>query len=156
PNHTVGSTLWIASSRDGVQWTEPLRLADDFGGQISVRPDGTLDVMFGDRADRGLYHRTSADGGRPFGSVDTLRWVETPFSVDLPSIAATARGTVAYCAATDSAALLRSRRVHCGAGSELAGWGSPIPLETTRVSALPALAADRGAVWALAYRSDSA
>jgi hypothetical protein len=156
PNHTVASTLWIASSRDGARWTEPARLAEDFGGQVTVRSDGTVDVLFGDRADRGIYHRTSADGGRSFGPVDTVRRVEAPLAIDLPTIAATANRTVAYCAAIDSAADLRSRRVHCTAGSEVGGWGRPTALEETRVSALPALAADRSGVWALAYRSDSA
>ncbi len=155
PNHTVASTFWIKSSRNGVLWADPLQLATDFGGQVAVRPDGTTDVVFGDRAERGLYHRSSADGGRTFGAVDTVARTSTPFSIDLPSIAGTADDAVALCWATDSAGLLSSRRVQCTAGSDAKGWGQPTPLEVARVSALPAVAADRAAVWALAYRSDS-
>jgi hypothetical protein len=155
PNRTVATELWIKSTRTGWSWSAPVKIAEEFGGQVVVRPDGTVDVVYVRGDGRALHHRWSTDGGRSFGEVDSVTRAAAPFELDLPTIAATRENRLAICWAADSARALESTRVRCTAGSESAGWSPPTSLDESRVTALPALAADGSDVWAAAYRSDS-
>jgi hypothetical protein len=155
PDRTVGTTLWLGSSKDGANWAEPVQVSTEFGGQAAVRSDGGVDVVYGARDERALQHRSSSDGGRSFGEVDTVARVAPPLTIDLPAVAAAPNGRLALCWTVDSADVPTARRVVCSAGSETAGWSRPAPLDSVEVTSLPAVAAGATDVWALAYRSDS-
>jgi hypothetical protein len=160
PDRTVTSTLWIASSRDGGQtFTEPIKVADHFSGQIAVRHDGTVELVFGDREDRFMFHASSRDGGRSWSPPDTITVMPDDRAFDIPAILTTGGDSVVVCWAEGPRAVGDRRKIQCSRSSRDHDWSEPAPLVpdlpgTSSVS-YPSLAVNRQGVWVLAYRADA-
>ena len=159
PDHTVESFLWLASTRDvGKTWSDPVRVTEHFGGQIAVRADGTIDLVYSDRDGRVLLHDSSSDGGRTFAGPDTVAAAPTGEVIGLASLAITPTDSAVVCWAQGPETASPGYRVRCAVGGST-GWSvtdlDPAP-DQSGAAGLPAVAANRHGIWVLSYRADSA
>ncbi len=157
PDRTVESFLWLASTRDaGKTWSEPVRVTGHFGGQVAVRSTGTIDLVYADRDGRVLLHGSSDDGGRTFGSVDTVTIAPAGEVLDLPSLVVTPGDTAVVCWAQGPESESPGFRIRCATGAPEYGWAL-VDLEPSSAGAagFPALAANPRGIWVASYRADS-
>jgi hypothetical protein len=156
---TVSSTFWLASSRDGGRtFSDAVKVADAFSGQVAVRPDGTVDVIFGDRSGGRLLHATSIDGGRSFAAPDTVLVLAPGATYDVPHLLADRGGGLLVCWTETSGADSTRYRARCARATPGGGWEPPgdvVPdLPANSTLGFPVTAADGDDVWLLAYRAD--
>jgi hypothetical protein len=157
---TVHSSFWLAASRDGGDtFAEPVRIAQAFHGQVAVRNDGTVDVIFGPRDRNTLLHAVSDDGGRTFSAPDTVVDFGDSVTVDVPHLLATGGARLLVCWSQATAADTTRYDARCAHSPTGSSWDPPRPvvqsLPQTSSVGYPVTAAAGDAVWLLAYRADA-
>jgi hypothetical protein len=156
----VHSSFWLAASRDGGnRFSAPVRVADAFHGQVAVRSDGTVDVIFSPRGGTTLLHAVSDDGGHSFSVPDTVVDFGDSVTVDVPHLLATGGGRLLVCWSQATAPDTTRYDARCARSSTRSRWDPPSPvvpsLPRSSSIAYPVTAGGGDAVWLLAYRADA-
>jgi len=156
---TAESTFWLASTRDdGQTFSEPVKVANAFSGQIAVRSDGTVDVIFGSRQSNRILHAQSTDGGRSFETPDTVVSLAAG-RFDVPTLVAGPADTLFVCWSETVAADSLRYDVRCSRSPDGHRWDPPTPLildlPTSSSVGFPAAVATPDGLWVMAYRADT-
>jgi hypothetical protein len=159
PDRTVESSLWVRANRAG-QWSDPVRVAPHFGGQIAVRSDGTLEAIFVGNDERTLIHTSSSDGGRSFAAPDTIVSLADSTTIDVPTVTVIGGDTTVVCWTAGSAGQSIGYKANCTTRGGESAWSAPIDpdptMRTTAAFGYPAITANSSGLWLLGYRADSA
>lgn len=157
---SVHSSFRVASSRDGgVSFGEPLEVAEAFSGQIGVRSDGTVHVIFGARESGVLLHAASTDGARSFAAPDTIAVLAAGNRFDIPHLLVLPNDSLLVCWSEAAAADPARYWTRCARSADGARWAPPAPvapdLPAGASLGFPTTAAHGADTWLLAYRTGS-
>jgi len=156
---TVASTFWLASSRDGGRsFGAPVRVAEAFSGQVAVRIDGTVDVIYGGRQGGAILHAASTDGGQTFGTPDTVVSLGDGRTFDVPTLVTGSADTLFVCWSETASADSLRYDIRCARSPGGRRWDPPaslVPdLPASSSLGFPNAVATPEGLWVLAYRAD--